>query len=363
MTNAFKRTFLSLCGSAGLLLFLPFNAQADVTEQQWAELNKNLVDQHVVPRYQQLAQQAQALSNATTALCAANNADNLKAAQSAYIKTMDAWQAIQHVRFGPIEFLMRSYSLQFWPDKKNLTSKQLNQVLAEQDPAKLSLDYLNEASIAIKGLPAMERILFSPSVTKDIADSSYRCDYLNAVGEYVALTSKNTSSLWDSYRVEMSQVSEEGLYYTHQEASVDLMKALVEPIEIIRDLKLTRPLGEAKARPRRLESWRSGQSLENMLTNVESLQHMYDGVEGLSVKQLLIQEGAKDRVAAIDENFASIEKTLASLPKPLASHLKDPSVRPQLTQVISDLSDLHENLGKSMLTLSLQLGFNSRDGD
>ena len=321
------------------------------------------MQQHVLPRYQTLQDKAAKLQAATTQLCQSPNSGQLQQAQTAFKQTMAAWQSVQHIKFGPIELLMRSYSLQFWPDKKNLTSKQLNKLLAEQKPETLEDDFLHTASIAVKGLPAVERLLFSQSSLKDLSAVPFRCDFLMAISRYIATTTHNTHLEWQTFRQEISNINEDGLYTRHKEASVDLMKAQVEPLEVIRDLKLLRPLGKAKAKSKRLESWRSGQSLQNIQHNLQSLQHMYNGVTGLNLEQLLVQEGMQARAEQIAQLFSNITQSLAQLPTPLAAHLQEPETRAALEQISADMSELHENLGKGMTKLALQLGFNSRDGD
>lgn len=340
------------------------NAYSAVTEQQWMELNQNLVQQHVLPRYKTLMDNAAKLRKEVRLFCDHPEEKTLSSAQSAFRDTLSSWQAIQHVQFGPIEFLMRSYSLQFWPDKKNLTSKQLNKLLKAENPQTLQPEYFQTASIAVKGLPAIERLLFSKSPLTEIQEAPFRCQFLYAVSGNANETATDTFNEWQTFSEEFNYLSsEEGHYETSQEATIDLMKAQVEPLEVIRDLKLNRPLGKTKAKGKRLESWRSGQSLQNIQTNLLSLQHMFSGVSGLNLKQLLEENGIADRAQAIETSFNSINKLLSELPTPLYLHIHDENVRAQLLQVSAELTELHEHLGKSMNELELQLGFNSRDGD
>ena len=141
------------------------------------------------------------------------------------------------------------------------------------------------------------------------------------------------------------------------------MKAQVEPLEVIRDLKILRPLGKEKAKARRLESWRSENALQNMQTNIQSLHHLYSGVKAYSLFQLLKEEGADDLAEGIEQQFVAIETVLAQIPTPLSRHISEPEVRDQLLLVAKGIDLLHSSLDKSMSALELQLGFNSRDGD
>ena len=349
---------------AAVLASVSIQTSANVNNETWMELNQNLVREHVLPRYQMLAEQSAQLEQSTAQLCKSPDLKKLNAAQQQFISAFASWQAIQHVQFGPIELLMRSFSLQFWPDKKNLTSKQLNKLLLAEDDSTLEDEYFQTASIAVKGFPAMERILFSDNALETLNKNPFRCQFLHAVSLNVASTTANTHNEWLEYQNEFSYLSsEEGYYESSQEASIDLMKAQIEPLEIIMDLKLARPLGKKKAKAKRLESWRSKHSLENVKINIQSLHHMYSGTSGLNLKTLLENQGAVDRAVAIEEQFTALEAVLNKVPSPLSEHIYEPEVREQLLLLIQGIEILHESLGKSMAMLELQLGFNSRDGD
>ena len=235
----------------GSLMFFSTCSSADtsVTPEQWQHLNQSVVNGHVLPGYEKLALQSKQLKLKTQQFCASPNSRELIATRNQYKQTLAAWQAIQHVTFGPIELLMRSYSIQFWPDKKNLTSKQLNKILAAEDPSSLTDEAFQAASIAVKGLPAIERLLFSDTALEQIQQKPFRCEFLQAISHYIELQTSNTLIEWQDFKHEFSYLeSEEGLYESSEEAAIDLMKAQVEPLEIIKDLKVLRPLGKSKAK-------------------------------------------------------------------------------------------------------------------
>lgn len=347
-----------------LLTSVHTGAQAAVTLEQWQQLNQNIVNGHILPAYENLALQSEQLELQTKALCTVPESTQLLKTRNQYIQTLAAWQSIQHVTFGPIELLMRSYSIQFWPDKKNLTSKQLNKMLAAEDPASLSDEAFMTASIAVKGLPAMERLLFSDSALEQLKQQPFRCEFLHAVSDYVKAQTTNTHKEWLAFKQEYSYLeSEEGLYENSEDAAIDLMKAQVEPLEIIKDLKILRPLGKNKAKAKRLESWRSKHSLENIAINIRTLHHMYSGVDGTNLHSLLKDQGGVDLAEGIEVQFNALETILDQIPSPLSEHIYDDTVREQLLLLVQGLNLLHSHLEKSMGLLELQLGFNSRDGD
>ena len=356
--------------SAGSLYAASAAAQ-EPTQEQWQQLNSVLMKQHIIPRYQALQFTSSDLERRSKALCIAPDVERLQQARNAFHKTMDAWQGIQHVQFGPIENLMRNFSMQFWPDKKNLIGKQLNKLLQEQNPDTLSPEYLYKASIGVKGLPAIERLLFSNANHEEFSDNSYKCRLLTEISGYIAKNSAATVDEWRGFSVSVTTAGSETSYYEdHKEAAVDMLKSLVEPVEVVRDLKVLRPLGgvakegkQGKIRPKRAESWRSARSLENIRINIEALHRLYSGSEGISVKQLLAEQGSKVLAEEIEQQFITVAAQQQRIPAPLIKQLKQGDTAEQMQQLSADLKQLHQKLSTAMQVLNIQLGFNSRDGD
>lgn len=357
----YKRSaLLSLFFPAALILSPAAVAQPDAA--QWQALNVQLSQQHILPRYQTLAYSSVQLENATAKLCQQPGGAQLKASRAAFHQTMDAWQGIQHIQFGPVEFLMRNFSLQFWPDKKNLTSKQLNALLSAEDESSLNADYFRGASIAVKGLPALERLLFS-----DQPLTPYGCQLTHAIATNVSTMSREIAQEWESQQLpRIDNASDGSDYYEDSiEASTELMKALVEPVEVIRDLKLLRPLHKSaqKAKPRRAESWRSERSLRNVRLNLAALAELYRGTDNISVQALLIAEGQGKLSQQINDHFIQLDQQLDAIDKPLFNAVKDSADHQQLRAISEQMKGLHAELEAAMQALDIQLGFNSRDGD
>lgn len=347
------------------LLFTTFGLlHAAPSAQQWQSLNHSLVEEHILPRYRMLQNSSARLAASTQALCLQPELRQLEQVQSDFHQTMDAWQAVQHIQFGPIETLMRNFSMQFWPDRKNLIGKQLSQLLQAQDPHTLSVGYLYKASIGVKGLPALERLLFSGTLA-DVENNSYRCQLSQTIAAYIAENSLATLTEWsDDYSHSIARAgSNESDYESHQEAAVDMMKSLVEPIEAIRDQKILRPLNDGgQVRPRRTESWRSQRSLRNIQLNIASLKDLYSGTTN-SLDSLLREQGRAPQADNISTLFNSIEAQLTTVQAPLVDRLSQAETVKQLLQISNALQQLDRELSAEMITLDIQLGFNSRDGD
>jgi uncharacterized protein len=76
-------------------------------ESDYAKLNHSLVNQHIIPRYQQFMAASEKLAAAADQSCSAVPAKDLDGLKVAFVAAMQSWQGIQHVRFGPVEFFSR----------------------------------------------------------------------------------------------------------------------------------------------------------------------------------------------------------------------------------------------------------------
>ncbi|WP_304439570.1 imelysin family protein, partial [Oleiphilus sp. HI0123] len=130
----------STISSIFLACILSFVCHAAPSEADWKNFNHATVNSFVIPFYQSLSAASQALQQSTQGLCQSPSQEALDNSIGDFHKTMDAWQSIQNITFGPIEFSMRSHSLQFWPDKKNHIGKHLGVLLASDDKTLLNED-------------------------------------------------------------------------------------------------------------------------------------------------------------------------------------------------------------------------------
>lgn len=333
----------------------------EAQEQAWQALNIKAVESSVIPKYAALADQASQLVLSTEQFCAKVNTKNLKDAQQAYHATMDQWQGIQHIRFGPIETLMRNYSMQFWPDKKNHVGKRLNQLIASQDNAKLEGKAFYSVPVSIRGLPAVERILFAPDAIKAIQVDPYRCKVALRISRYIEEMATGIETEWRRDMLPSLQEvgGEESLFENQQDVALAFLKPVLEQIEVIRDLKLSRPMASTieKAKFKRLESWRSQRSFNNIEINIAALEQ---AVFSNPIYQVQLSESERSH---IQQQFTQLKAQLGVITPPLENAIRDPEGYQQLAKVTATLAALHKSLESTLAAHDLFLGFNSRDGD
>lgn len=332
---------------------------AEPAAPNWSDFNHQVVQQHILPRYAQLDSTSAALSRSSEALCQAPTAQTLQATRDAWRDAMQAWQGIQHVQFGPVQFLMRNFGLQFWPDRKNIGARQLNQALASEQP--YDVEFFRHASVSIQGFPALERLLFADNALQQLQQGR-SCELTQAISSHVAQMGHAIHQEWATQATTEFAADQDA--DAAAELAVELMASLIEPIEAIRDSKLLHTMGDSveAAKPKLLESHRSGNSLTNIRTNLAALNHLYQGTKP-SVDTLLLQAGATELAADIRQTFAGLEQALSQIQGPLKTAVTRPQEHAQLTAIATQLKQLNTQLDSAMDVLGIQLGFNSRDGD
>jgi uncharacterized protein len=354
-------------------------ADAAYDPAQYRALNEQIVQQHILPRYAMFDRAAAQFAKVAEEACDMPSTDAMETMRKAALVAQDAWQAVQHIRFGPVEQEMRSTRLAFWPDVRDRVSRELDEMLSKRDRSALTPSKFPDVNIVVQGFPAVERLLFEKDAVRSLIDGTvdahYRCALVQAIAANIASIAAAVHKEWsegnDSYAKTMAQAGGElALYQRAEEATLDLFKSLHGAVEIVADHKLPRPMGGSidGAYPTRAEAWRSGRSMANIRRNLEAAQAMYlgengDGKTGFSY---FVREIAKD--AELDDllhrAFAQTLATANSVKMPLAEAVADPQEREKLEILRVQAAALKSILAKGLTAaLVIPLGFNALDGD
>lgn len=348
--------------------------RAEPTPDDYRKLNAALVERHIVPRYKALAAATAALSGKADAFCKAPDVAGLNVLKAEFLKGVDAWQGIQHVRFGPVELFMRSMRMAFWPDPRDTAGRQLEQVLAKRDRAAIDPKGFADHSVAVQGFPALERLLYDDGADKALLAKdeagAFRCAFARAVAQNLKTVAADLVREWTEGGKPFAKIVAEGNadpYRTPKEATLELFKCLHTAIELVADHKLKKPLGPVakRARPKLAESWRSGHSLANIRANLAAAEAIYlgEGGDGFSafVKSAA---GKKDLDDLLRRAFAQTRGTAASIEIPLAEAIIAKDARSKVEQLRTEAAALKEILAKDLTAaLGIPLGFNALDGD
>lgn len=327
----------------------------------WTPVNLAVTDAHVIPSYATFAVATHELHEQASAFCAAVDADGFAGLQAGFHATMDAWQAVQHIQFGPITYFNWNYRVQYWPDDNGTASRQLNVLIAGKDSAGLTPEAFARQSIGVQGLQALELQLFDDDSFAALQADPFRCEVLQAITANIEEIAGGVAERWNGeFRTTVENADERGFFESAEDATIDLLKALVESVRRLQEQKLERVLGEtpAAARIRRAESWRSERSIANLKINVDSLEHLFSSADPPLSSVLQTAD-----VELIDAAFATVQGTLAAQPDSLNAALESAEGHAALLQVAQQLDALYESMEAALKNTDLYLGFNSLDGD
>lgn len=326
--------------------------------------NLRAVDEYILPAYQQLGRATAALQQQTATFCAAPDEAGLEQLRQSYRDGMAAWQSVQQIRFGPIEYLTRAHRFQLWPDKRGTVRKHLAKLLAAQDSAALDADTFASGSVAVQGFSALERLLFGTNVSAGLfaADAAgrYRCQVVEAIGANLADMSAKLANEWPDQRSFIATAHGGNDFYdSDQEVSSKLLNNLHTQLQVIVEQKLERPLGSSlrKARGKRAESWRSEQSLDNIRHNLLASRALYATAFAPRLTDKVLH-------GEIEQAFARTLQAVAAVPVPLYLAVEDSAARAHVEVLRRQAGALKALLGTRLpQALDLPLGFNSLDGD
>jgi predicted lipoprotein len=347
----------------GLLILCPVFSSADDTQTLL-----QIADQHIIPAYDKLAVSTALLQDKAKAFCAAPAAEALEAMRTAFHQAMDDWQAIQHIRFGPVEYLLRGPRFQLWPDTRGAVGKHLAQLLASTDPSALESLRFARGSVAVQGFSALEILLFDTRIQTGQFDASdagrFRCAVIEAITGNLAHMAAGIETDWveddKGHRQYFATAATGNDYYENaREALSKILNNLHTQLQFIVEQKLDRPLGStvARANGRRAESWRGSRSLRNIRRNLRSLQALY---RVAFAAQITDPELAGRIAAGFDEALRRLEQ----VPPPLHEAVTNPAARQATLNLRTQISELQGLFaGPVPQALDLSLGFNSLDGD
>ncbi|PJI84448.1 hypothetical protein BC777_3507 [Yoonia maricola] len=311
----------------------------------------DVVENHILPRIATLAESGQTLSEAATADCTATS----EPLRAAYGDAFDAWIAVSHLRFGPIETAERGYALAFWPDSRGATPKALATLIRDADPIVETAEAYSDMSIAARGFYALEFLLYDPTIST-AGDDAYRCQLVQTVTADIANLTEDIATDWqDNYAALLTNPSQNSLYRTDAEAAQELFKALNTGLELTSDARLGRPLGTFdQPRPTRAEVWRSGRSARHVAVALDSLRDL----------ATRLSQGDPALVSDVDAVFARAIGQIEALDDPVFAGVATPTDRIKVEALRSRVDEIRAIAGLQIgLHLGVEAGFNSLDGD
>lgn len=319
------------------------------------------------PGYAAFAESAGRLSDSLRALCEAPTAETLDAARAAFKATAAQWARIEIVRVGPVLQDNRFERVLYYPDRKGLGLRQVQALLAEQDPSVLEAGALEGKSVAVQGLGALEFALFGTG-SDGLATQTepYRCRYGVAVAENVESIGRQLDAAWaapDGIAATWTRPGAQNPQFrTVEEAATGLLGLLVHGAEAMRDQRVEGFYKgiDKTTFPRQALFWRSGTTFTMISGNIDGLRTLFDesGMGDLLGKDQL---GTVDSIHFL---MANMERVSNAANKDIEALLADPKGRGQMEYLLVAGKDLilrfNDELGGAV---GLSAGFSFQDGD
>lgn len=332
-----------------LALTLSVFAASAVQAQDSAVLS-DVVNHHILPRFETLDSTAQSLDVAAQANCSPSGTE----LRAAYNAAFDAWIAASHLRFGPAEEDDRGYAMGFWPDPKGFTAKSLASLINDEDPIVQDPESYDHVSIAARGFFALEFLLYDDWI-QDQGDEAYRCDLIRAVAHDIARNASFLNDDWhNDYGPQFATVGPGKMHKTEDTAVQVLVNALATGLQFTEETRLGRPMGTfERPRPNRAEARRSKRSLRNVDTALKS---QVDLALRLSAEDQTLAQTYQDGLARAENRMEDLS--------PVFAGVADPGPRLKVEILQQEVHRLRETTNTTLAShWGVAVGFNALDGD
>lgn len=353
------------------LLFAALSLPLYAAEQHEAaklQLFQHLAEDVMLPLTGDFAQATGKLVTASQSFCAGQS--NLRSVQAAWRDAQSAWQPLEMLQLGPTIERRTQRQINSWPVRPKL----LQPLLAEREP--INLQRIEGTGAAGKGLPAIEYLLFdkgasAASSKKNLAAT--HCNVLQALATHVKSEADGLVADWREpdggfarQLAEAAQPQKDSPFASADQALSDVVNLLIAGIDAVKVRKLGKPLDKSddEAALERIESWRSGTSLDHIRDNLRGFELAFFGAgkDGIGIDDYLAAIQRPGLARVIRRELDSTKKALSAIRPPLQSALL--SQRKKVETLHKSVSSLQYLLETEVAdALKVDLGFNANDGD
>ncbi len=268
-----------------------------------------------------------------------------------------AWQRVQIINFGPVAEQNRAHDIAFYPSSRANLEKRVAALL--ESDTDITAENLNAGGVSLRGLPAMEYLLFvDPDPAQGNPSSGRRCDYLTALA---ALLKKHSSFLASHWRTSSDNAAASGGEKAERVPLENLLNGINERLSVIIAIKLEKALdGSVDA----LESPYSQQTLVNINNNFAFIQDLYGNHEKEGILRFLATRTHDDIAKEMSIRLNLLKTHLDQLDADFDSLKATPEGSEKLrmvSQLFRSVQEYHAT--KVADALGVYIGFNSADGD
>lgn len=352
---------LAVSGTAallgGTLLFSAAPAQEGVpvaSDVDYRLVALRVAEDFVEPRYGVFFTRALAQKEAWSAFCsAAPVPEKFEQLRVQFQSAVTAWSNVEILRYGPVSEDFLYERIAYWPERKNDVARGLAALLSGTDP--LTPESLYAKSVAVQGLPALERLLYDEDARTALLTGDDGARRRCAVGMAIAGNLEHLARrIRDGWPKLKDRLRQEDAALA-REAVSRLATDLLTIYQVAGDLKLDKVMGASaeEARPKAAQWWRSGLSNETLAYNMKSAADLI---------WLFLGPGAERDALMVA--IGRTENTIRALAAPLPDMAADPAARRQLLLLREMVRSARDLSGAYVPPrLGIAIGFNSLDGD
>jgi predicted lipoprotein len=305
------------------------------------------------------------LADAVHALCDKPGNDTLSASRAAFAAALKDWGRVSVLRFGPLAADGRFEKLFFWPDARGIALKQVQGLLAADDPGAIASGMAGK-SAALQGFPALEFALYGSGSESLAAGEPWRCSVAFGVSSNIAAIAAEVAREWGAGTPFASSFTEPAdgkePYRTEAEVQGEIVKALSTALQFIRSAELAPPLGEApeKANGKRAPMWRSGLTAPLVATQIDGARQL---LAAAGYEQIL-PDDSRYVASSIRFELDNAIRTLGQVEGPVEQTLATEPDRGRFVFAELALHHAGELVTRDLsAALGLTMGFNALDGD
>ncbi len=339
----------------------------------YTQLYKDLADHVIMPNLGQLNENSKELAHSLEELCSAPEASTLSIAREDWKQTQAILKRLEPFNIGPYMTEQFEAMIDFWPARPQTIEEE---IAAEEN---FSPESLSSLGVSLRGLPAIEYMLFSPSESSEALElltgpeGSTRCSLLVAQGIDLQNNTENLQKSWSTeggnYYSKFIHAGENSEAFPMAQDLIDkLINQLSNFCEYAKDNKLGAPLGLKSgglARPELVESPFSQESISNLINNVAGIQAIFSGEteygNGMGLYSLIVYHDPST-AEKLKEQLENARLALLAIQIPLDEAVLDVPVK--VENAYNAIRDLRDTL---KVTVSAQLGvvtvFSDNDGD
>jgi predicted lipoprotein len=327
----------------------------------FAAFNTKYAQDVVTPAFKTLAGETKKLAQAADDFAAQPSQDGFAAVRVVFDSVSDSWMQAQFFRLGPLGAQQRSDRFEYWPEKRPIIEKQLTALLSKADPDTLAAEKFAQSSVAVQGLPALERLLYGETARQVLSagpEQKARLAVIKAIAHNLDNLAQELAAAWETAQSDPKLFAQDP-----NEATAQLFAGLMTGLQVVSDQKIAGPRGQTvdKAKPKSAEQWRAGRSLKNIKLNLQAMRDAMTGPSGFSTLLGADQAALKDEIAkAFDAALAAVD----AAPEPLDSAVTDPESRKKVGALLIAVNHARDVMNQKVpAAIGISLGFNEMDGD